>query len=514
MQKIDNWKIEKLSAQCIFPRLDIENFLNDINYRQKVIFLVESGIGGFCIFGGNCEQVQKTTDYLQSIADIPLLFAADFENGLPMRLEDGTSFPHAMALGVVNNENLTEEIACAIAKEAKDIGIHWNLAPVCDINSNPQNPIINIRSFGTEPNIVSKHSLAYLKGTQKEKVIASAKHFPGHGDTSIDSHVDIPIIRKSLNELENCELIPFKEAIANGIKTIMVGHLLINEMDENLPASLSEKVIKRFLREKLNYKGLILTDALDMKSITNNFKSHDIIINAINAGNDVLLMPENPELAIQILSRAIETNPKIHEQIIQSVNKIYSLKRFCGLIPSYAKNENRLNTWMKHSNLALKAAVQSLISKVADGDLPIDSLKQYAAFSIIQKDSDIQAASRFFTMLAQATENDCDYGYLDCNITDDEIERIKNNISDAEFLIFAVFTKGRAYHGNVEFSDKMIDIIQKLSSGRRNYVIIFGYPYIKSKLPFDNVIYGFSDSFATLAAAVMKLTGRELPENY
>jgi len=514
MQKISSWNIDKLAAQIIFPRLDIETFQNDLTYQKKIITLVEKGIGGFCIFNGNCEQTEKTINYLQSIAEIPIIFTADFENGLPMRLEDGTAFPHAMALGIADDEKLTEEISTAIAKEAKDIGVHWNLAPVCDINSNPLNPIINIRAFGNNPENVFKQVKAYITGHIKEKILTTAKHFPGHGDTITDSHIEIPIINKDLAQIENNELKPFISAIEAGVHSIMVGHLLLRCLDDELPASLSGKIVKGYIRNRLNYNGLVLTDALDMQSVAKKYDFSTLISNALLAGNDILLMPEHPEQAVEIVVEMISSSKDVHQQVIKSVERIYSLKRACGLIPYYAKSNHTINTWMKHSNLALRAAIKSIISHIPENELPIDSHKQYAAFSIIQNDYDIQAASRFFTLLAQATENDCDYAYLDGNISDDEIIKIKDNITEAKYVIFAIFSKGRAYQGSIQLSEKIIDIIEKISNGRKNYIVVFGYPYFSKQLPFTNIIYGFSDSFPTIAAAIMKLTGRELPDYF
>jgi len=514
MKKIENWETSELAAQCIIPRLDVEKFFEDSEYKNEIINLVKDGIGGFCIFGGNCELAEKATSYLQSIAEIPLIFAADFENGLPMRLDDGTSFPHAMALGIANDTKVTEEIAIAIAKEAKDIGVRWNLAPVCDINSNPKNPIINIRSFGQTSELVARHICAYIKGTQSETVASTAKHFPGHGNTAIDSHIELPIIDCSESELYENELIPFQKAIKCGVKSIMVGHLLVKSIDESKPASLSEKVIKLLLREKLGYDGIVLTDALDMKSVVNKYSQDELILQAISAGNDILLMPENPASAIRIVEQSIERSEELRQQVINSIRKIISLKRFCGLIPGFARNETKLNTWMKHTNLALRAAIKTIKSDIAESELPIDNSKQYAAFSIIQNDNDMQAASRFFTMLAQATESDCDYGYLDTNISDEDIQKLVENIQNAEFLIFAIFSRGRAYQGNIEISEKLNTMLEKISNGRKKYIIIFGYPYFERKLKCENIIYCYSDSFPSIAAAIMKLTGRELPENY
>ena len=247
MIRLQDWQNEKLAAKCVFPRLTTERFFSDSEYKSEIVKLIILGVGGFCIFTGTDDEVGRMTEELQLSAEIPLLFCADFEHGLPMRLQGGTAFPHAMALGIADNPEVTEQIGRAIAVESRTIGVHWNLSPVCDINSNPKNPIINIRSFGENKEIVTKHSLSYISGTQSEKVLACAKHFPGHGDTDVDSHLALPVLRKSIKEIEDLELKSFEAAIKNGVKSIMVAHLAIPAIDEsNTPASLSENIIQNF----------------------------------------------------------------------------------------------------------------------------------------------------------------------------------------------------------------------------------------------------------------------------
>ena len=300
MSRFTNWTNKQKAAQCIFPRLNINSFIEDNNYKKTIIDIVKIGCGGFCIFGGDVESVTKIVVELQLYAEVPLLFCADFENGLQMRLTDGTSFPHHFALA--KTDNYTEKVANAIAKETKMLGIHWNLAPVCDINSNPQNPVINIRSFGENKNIVSKNVVNYINGLHSENIISCAKHFPGHGDTQTDSHQSIPIITKTLQELEQNEMVPFIEAINNGVKAVMLGHLVVKSISD-MPISLSKESVK-YLRDKLNFKGLILTDALDMQSMIDIYGS-DAPILAFKAGVDIILMPENPILAIEQIANLL-----------------------------------------------------------------------------------------------------------------------------------------------------------------------------------------------------------------
>ncbi|MGI6369179.1 MAG: hypothetical protein GX372_04155 [Ignavibacteria bacterium] len=512
MVKFKTWTNEALAAQCIFPKLDCDKYLLELDYKEEIKELARLGVGGFCVFNGTTESARNVLSELQIFPQVPLLFCADFENGVTMRLEDGTDFPHAMALGKTGE--FTGKVAKAIAKEAKDLGVLWNLAPVCDINSNPKNPIINIRAFGENSEVVSKNIVDYINFLQGENVMACAKHFPNHGDTKVDSHIEFPKIYKDYDELAD-EIIPFIAAINCGVKSIMVGHLFLEKIDDKYPASLSPKIICDILREKLNYKGIVVTDALDMKAITNSFKLEEIIKLAFLAGNDVLLMPENPLKAIEILSDIIKENDEHRTKIEISVDKIYNCKRWVKLIPQYAK-ETTTSVFIEHQKLALRAALQAveIQNEGMENFLPISEEEDFAAFSILQRAEDLQAASRFFTMLAGASENDCDFAYLDENISEDEIEAMLENIENAKFLIFALFYRRRAYAKGVENIDKLNYIIDKLAAGREYVTILFGDPYIAEAIQSKLKIMTFSDSFPSLAAAIMKLTGRVLPDNY
>jgi len=553
--KFNSWNNTKIAAQCVFPRLNIDTYIENKIYQNQIQELVKIGCGGFCIFQGNIETVKNVISELQMLAEIPLLFCADFENGLQMRLEDGTSFPHPMALAKTGN--YTFEVAKAIAKEAKDVGILWNLAPVCDVNSNPKNPVINIRSFGEDAKIVTENALKYIQATQSENVIACAKHFPGHGDTETDSHYTFPILNKNLDELERCELMPFitvchpelvsgspneilkqvqndSKEECNNIETsrseiaksdfasnkhalsVMIGHLIVKNLDTKYPASLSKNIVTDLLRKKLNYDGVIVTDGLDMRSITNTYNSKEIAELAINAGVDVLLIPENPREIIEAIEKIIERDENLRIRVIRSVNRIYDLKIWTKLIPRYAKLENNVKVFSEHLQLALRAALEATELIIDDDSenskdtMLLEEDKNYAAFSIIQKSDDIQAASRFFTMLAGATENDCDYAYLDETISEAELNDMKEGITDAEFIIFALFYRGRGYSDSLGSAEKINKIIEYLSAGRDYIVIIFGDPYIANTVKGKIKILTYSDSFASLAAAIMKLTGRKL----
>ncbi|MGC2751020.1 MAG: glycoside hydrolase family 3 N-terminal domain-containing protein, partial [Candidatus Acidiferrum sp.] len=231
------------------------------------------------------------TNQLQSKSKLPLLFGADFERGTAMRLDEGTSFPTAMALAAAGNPKDAYTMGKITALEARAAGIQWIYAPDSDVNNNPNNPIINTRSFGEDPQKVAAYVTAFVRGVQENRGLATAKHFPGHGDTAADSHINLPVIHANRERIESLELVPFRAAIAAGADSIMTGHLSIPalEPDPNTPATLSSNILTGLLRDELGYQGLVVTDAMDMGGITVRFAPGDAAVRAFAAGADALL---------------------------------------------------------------------------------------------------------------------------------------------------------------------------------------------------------------------------------
>ncbi len=508
MIRLQDWQNEKLAAKCVFPRLTTERFFSDSEYKSEIVKLIILGVGGFCIFTGTDDEVGRMTEELQLSAEIPLLFCADFEHGLPMRLQGGTAFPHAMALGIADNPEVTEQIGRAIAVESRTIGVHWNLSPVCDINSNPKNPIINIRSFGENKEIVTKHSLSYISGTQSEKVLACAKHFPGHGDTDVDSHLALPVLRKSIKEIEDLELKSFEAAIKNGVKSIMVAHLAIPAIDEsNTPASLSENIIQNLLREKMGFQGLIVTDALDMKSISDSYPSGEASVKCISAGANIALIPQNPFEAIEALTKEAEKNEEFRLKLINSVKLIIDAKRWCGLMSSSPPElKEKMNYFPTHEKLALKAGVQALRTSGTD-ILPIGRNQIFAGFAIMQNE-DVEPGAKFFSILSQAVDNDCDFGFIDKDLSDEDIDMLKTGIADADLIILAYFFRARAYKGSIGLDDDFKKKISRLVGNRPIVSVLFGNPYLIDELKSDAFVLAYSDSLPSIAAAVLEITGK------
>ncbi|NOR86541.1 MAG: serine hydrolase [Bacteroidales bacterium] len=304
-------------------------------YDQRINqYIQDYNIGGICFFAsGPKRQVHQTNEW-QKLAKTPLMVSIDAEWGLGMRLDSTISYPFQMTLGSIENDSLIYQMGLQIGKECRRMGIHLNFAPVVDVNNNPNNPVINSRSFGDHPEIIAKKAAMYMSGLQDAGVIATAKHFPGHGDTETDSHLTLPVVAYDTARLQNVELLPYKKLIAQNLSGIMVAHLYVPayENEKNVATTLSAKVVTDLLRQQLGFKGLIVTDALDMKGVTKYFPSGEIEVRALLAGNDILLLPADVPKAIKGLKEAYNQS-RISEQLLEERCKnILAYKFDLGLI--------------------------------------------------------------------------------------------------------------------------------------------------------------------------------------
>lgn len=322
--------------------------------------LENSHVGGFILFKENFtsyENTKKLIEDIQKINQIPMFIGIDQEGGKVQRfssLEDAsvTKIPSMRIIGDTNDEKLAYETGVLIAEELKTLGINLDFAPVADVLSNADNQIIGDRSFGTDANLVSKMAISMASGLRQTGVIPVYKHFPGHGNTKADSHYELPVIVKGKEQLKKEDLIPFENAIANGAEIIMIGHLAVpNITGTNTPASLSKEIITDLLKNEMNYHGLVITDALNMKAITNQYEEKEIYELAINAGVDLLLMPKDSLETINLIKESIKENKITEEQIDNSVRKILTLKY--TKLSNYVLGKEYLNS-EKHQKLIEK----------------------------------------------------------------------------------------------------------------------------------------------------------------
>jgi beta-glucosidase len=293
----------------------------------------ELGVGGVILLGGSAVEVGVRSQQLQAGAEVPLLMAADIEEGVGQRFAGATQFPPPMALSAIAQQdfNLTCQLAEAMgavtAQEAMAIGLNWILAPVVDVNNNVDNPVINVRAFGDTPHLVGALSQAFIRGTQQFPVLTTAKHFPGHGDTVVDSHLHLPEISHPLARLNQIEFVPFRQAIASGVDTIMTAHLRVPALDAKLPATLSPAILTQLLRHDFGFNGLVVTDALIMGAIADQYGPYEAAVMAIEAGADVLLMPSDPAGAIEAVCEAVRMGRLSPERILTSLGRLWRAKQ-------------------------------------------------------------------------------------------------------------------------------------------------------------------------------------------
>ncbi len=292
-------------SQREYPRWELSN--------RTLKRLLGDGVGGVILFGGTTNELQCRCRTLKDWSDESLLLCADIEEGLGQRFKGGTWLVPPMAIARMYIEEprkaiqLAEEYGICIGRQARISGLNWVLAPVCDIDTNPLNPVINLRAWGEDPQTVSALVCAFQKGVSSQGVLTCAKHFPGHGDTKLDSHMQLPILNHDLERLNQIELVPFKALIESGVDSVMSAHILLPKIDSNFPSTLSREIIGQLLRKKIGFDGVVVSDALIMAAITQSFGPGDAAILAFEAGVDLIIMPEDPEMAIEAISNALLT---------------------------------------------------------------------------------------------------------------------------------------------------------------------------------------------------------------
>jgi len=306
----------------------------DQNHISGVRKLVEQErIGGIILMQDDAEQEIALVNEFQKKSRVPMLFGMDAEWGLYQRIKTAHKFPWAMTLGAIQDNNLVYEMASKIAEDAKKMGIYWNFAPVVDVNTNPKNPIIGNRSFGSDVQNVIAKALAYAQGLQDNGVLAAIKHFPGHGDTDVDSHLDLPVVKHSLERLNKIELAPFKVLMDKKIGGAMIAHLYVPQLEKgkNIPASISYDIVTNLLKNKFRYEGLVITDALNMNAVAKKYPAGELDLRAFKAGNDVLLFSQDVPTGKKLIKEAIQKGEISEKRLEESVKKILKTKYLLGL---------------------------------------------------------------------------------------------------------------------------------------------------------------------------------------
>lgn len=441
-------------------------------------------VGGLVVSLGGPVRQAKLMNKLQSLAKVPLLLAMDAEWGLGMRLDSTVSYPFMMTLGAIQDDSIIYQMGKEVAEQFKRIGMHVNFAPVVDVNNNPNNPIINYRSFGENKYKVADKGIAYMRGMQNHGIIAVAKHFPGHGDTDVDSHADLPIIPFTRERLDTLELYPFRELINNGIGGIMVAHLSIPELDatKNLPSTLSVPIVSQLLKDELNFEGLIFTDAMNMKGVTKYFKNGEADLRAIMAGNDILEITENAKVAIARIKRAILEGDIAQEEIDRRCKKVLAAKYWAGLNEyTPIKTENLiadLHTAGNDSTRRYMAEKSITLINNQNGIVPLHGNDQKVATLSLGTTK----ISWFQTSL-QSKDIAQTHFYLPKNATRKAILALKEKLKAFDHVVVGIYGSPKFPNRNLGFSAELLLYIKELTNSPQTIFSVFANAYSMAQLP-------------------------------
>lgn len=467
------------------------------DHERQVCQAVERyQVGGLCFFQGTANrQAELTNEFQRHSPQVPLLIAMDAEWGLGMRLASDTlSYPRALTLGSMTGDELIYRMGRDIGRQCRRLGVHVNFAPVLDVNINPNNPVINDRSFGEDPLNVASKASAYVRGLQDERVLACGKHFPGHGDTDVDSHYELPVIRHDRRRLDTVEMSPFRSLIDRGLGSIMVAHLNVPSLDDtpNRPTTLSRKVVDGILRSDLKFSGLIFTDALEMKGVTKFFSSGMAEVEAFKAGNDVLLLPENVQASIEALSGAIQAGFISDQRLENSVKRILRIKYRLGLhegahVPVEGMSED-LN---RPESLALRRdLLKEALVLVRDDGNQRASLRGWSKANYPTLDSNSpliatlaigiqQPAGQALTVFQRtlSTFQAVAHFSLPKEATVEKWQELESQLANAKIVIVSFHDLNRSAKANFGISKADIKNVQRIAKSRPVVAVHFGNPY-------------------------------------
>ncbi len=516
LQREDTWVNATLGDMTLDQKVGqlfmVRAFSKGYVGEEKKIseYITQYHIGGICFFQGSpFEQINLINNYQQK-AKIPLFMGIDGEWGLGMRFPSETiSFPKQIMLGAIQDNKLIYEMGIEVAKQCKKAGININFAPSVDINTNPANPVIYDRSFGESAQNVTAKGYMYMKAMEDEGILACIKHFPGHGDTDVDSHYDLPILSHSRKRLDTTEFFPFRRLIAYGASAMMVGHLNIPALDDrvNRPTTLSQNVIKNILRQEMGYNGLIFTDAMDMKGITKYYPNGIAEAEAFLAGNDVILLPEDLVKAITSIKQYIAEGKITEKRLNESVLRILRAKYKLGLSTTPTHNSEGLSKYLlRNQAVAVKEKLtEAAITLISDKDdiIPIKSI------------NDVKLATLSFNKSIrtpfQGRVNDyiqAKHYHLMSHELKGQYVQLLQTLSQFDRVIVSIHTSGKQSAYSKELSQEMVGFLKELNKKSNIIVVLFGSPYLLKRLgDLDNVLLCYDNNRMTQDIAAQSLFG-------
>ncbi|HEX2640815.1 MAG TPA: glycoside hydrolase family 3 N-terminal domain-containing protein, partial [Pyrinomonadaceae bacterium] len=509
-------------------------------FKELQHWVVDDKIGGVIFFGAPLYETTILGNRMQQLAEIPLLLALDAETGIGMRFEDATNFPWAMAVAATGNPDYSRRMGVITGREARAIGIHHVYAPVLDVNNNADNPVINVRSFGEDPQEVAKYGTAFIDGLQTQNVIATAKHFPGHGDTNVDSHRGLPIIDKSLAQLRQTELVPFKAAIDNGVASIMIAHIALPQIDgeeikplknfiqgdaergaeivnENatIPATLSHKVQTDLLRNEMGFKGLIVSDAMSMSGLTIYFTQEEAGVRAFLAGTDILEKPADVDAMLRGLKAAVQSGRIPQDRLNESVRKQLAWKYELGLVKNRITPIDQIDRIVAGSDTeALSNEIaQKAITLVRD-DAALLPIKRESKVAVLGISNGFDGPGTMGPLVGTLRRNGVKLtaAYLQENSSPDQLAAAQKAVGEADTVIVGLYGRVRSGAKNsVGVPENGGAILRDLIAKNKKVIgISFGNPYILGSFPqMKTYIVAYGDMPSLQRASANALVGTQ-----
>jgi beta-N-acetylhexosaminidase len=483
-------------------------------YREFVRAVRDLKVGGMIVVnrvvGGTVRNAEPYAmaaflNRMQRLAHVPLMIGADFERGASMRVSGTAKYPHLMAYGAARDLGLTRSLGLATAREARALGVQWVFAPVADVNNNPDNPIINIRSFGENPTDVGAQVRAFIEGAHSDpanRVLLTVKHFPGHGDTATDSHMGLASLTADRERMQAVELVPFREAVTAGVDAVMTAHMAVPAYEtEEVPATVSKSILTGLLRDDLDFTGLVVTDAMDMQGLTKQFPGGEAAVRALQAGADVLLMPPNPEAAIKAVLAAVKEGRLSEKRINESALRVLSAKARVGL------HKNRLVDLEKISDVIDSSEAEEQAQTAADKAITLvkneNSLAPMqnpagACVWVLAESRYGQQGRRFAEELRTRAPN-IRLQHFDQQVSLAEMEQILQKTGACETHVVAAYVTVAAYRGNVALGGNYPALLERLqASGAPVALIALGNPYLLRSFPW---VHAYIATFSTVPPA-------------
>jgi beta-glucosidase len=477
----ENLDLEQAIAQLIVPRtsgflLDRQRLYPDWELdRRAVDVALTYGVGGFLIFGGSLGDTTLKINDLQAASQFPLLICADLEAGCGQHVLGASKLPTARAIGATGDLDLAFRSGALTAREALAIGINWILAPCLDVNSNPKNPVIGLRAFHETPEVVATMGTAFAEGIQSVGALACGKHFPGHGDVAVDSHLSLPTLTRSRNQLETEDWLPFKRAIQQGIGSVMSGHLQVPSLDLDFPATLSEAILTGLLRERWGFTGLIVSDALNMGAIC---QWPDLEVRALQAGIDILLMAQDVPSSIAGILEAVRLGALSEARIYASVARIFAAKQ------RLATHQQTLQQFEHLGDLSLVESIaQKSITVVRDraGLLPLGNQKSRLDIAIVDSLKDVPQFPEARVYVLQA---DHEQNYL---------QFLLSEASRHDLIVIHVLTPVRPFRGTSAVHGVGTQFLAQIQ-GEKTVLISYTNPYLGTDFPEISTVINTYDS--------------------